>query len=383
MAIVLFDTNRRVGLYPLTYTRAVAELRMGILSIEERWKQLLGEEIYIDTVPYLQPLYSKVPEGLHTFIDALVIPSESLINRIRQMQQGEVLEDETGVVACKAAGKNWLQAMGDGAMIITAISQVQRLQYPHQIIQWNKTFIELDFKLLTKGRVSRPPSFTNQVLHPRNVFIEEGASVEFAIINAKDGPVYIGKNAVVMEGSMMRGPLALCDNAVLKMGTKVYGATTIGPYCTGGGEIKNTVMQAYSNKGHDGYLGDSLVGQWCNFGAGSSNSNVKNTAGDILLWNEYAQAHVNAGNKCGLIIGDYSRVAINAAINTGSVYGICCNVFGEGLLPRALPNFSWGTKGERYDLQKAYGHTDQWKKMKGQALTSEEKAVLQHIFEAL
>src|SRR3954447_9608294 len=209
MAIVLFDTERRVGLYPLTYTRAVAELRMGIFSIQERWKHLLGEEAYIDAVPYLQPLYNKVPEGIHTFIDALVMPSESLINSVRKLQQGEVLEDEMGVVACKAAGKNWLQAMDNGAMIITTVSQVQRLQYPHQIIQWNKSFIESDFKLLTKSRISRPPSFTNQVLHPRNVFIEEGASVEFAIINAKDGPVYIGNNAVVMEGSTIRGPLAL------------------------------------------------------------------------------------------------------------------------------------------------------------------------------
>lgn len=370
-------------MFPLTYTRAVAELRMGIFTIQERWQHLLSEEVYIESVPYLQPLYSKVPAGIHIFIDALVMPSESLVNSIGQLQQGEVLEDESGIVACKVDGENWQQAMDDGAMRFTTISNVQRLQYPHQIIQWNKNFIESDFKLLTKGRTGRPLSFTNQSIHPTNVFVEEGASVEYAIINAKDGPVYIGKNAIVMEGCMIRGPLAVCDHAVLKMGSKIYGATTIGPYCTGGGEIKNTIMQAYSNKGHDGYLGDSLVGQWCNFGAGSSNSNVKNTAGDILLWNEYAQAHVNAGNKCGVIVGDYSRVAINAAINTGSVYGVCCNVFGEGLLPKSLSNFSWGTTGERYDLPKAYTHIDQWKKMKGQTLTNEEKAVLQHIFEAL
>jgi len=344
---------------------------------------LLNEEVYIETVPYLQTLYNAVPEGIHTFVDAQVLPSDDLISSIKQLKQGEVLEDETGIIACKAAGENWQQAMDDGAMNFTAINQVQRLQYPHQILQWNKTFIESDFKLLTNNRSSQSLSFTNQAIHPRNVFVEEGASIEYAIINAKDGPVYIGKNAVIMEGCLVRGPLALCDNAVLKMGTKIYGATTLGPHCTGGGEIKNTVMQAYSNKGHDGYLGDSLIGQWCNFGAGSSNSNVKNTAGDILLWNEHAQAHVNAGNKFGLIMGDYSRIAINAAINTGSVYGVCCNVFGDGLLSKSLPNFSWGTKGERYDLQKAYTHIEQWKKMKGQTLTGEEKAVLQHIFEAL
>jgi UDP-N-acetylglucosamine diphosphorylase/glucosamine-1-phosphate N-acetyltransferase len=382
MAIVLFDTEKRSGLYPLTYTRAVAELRMGIFTIQQRWQCLLNEEVYIDTVSYLQPLYNKAPAGVHTFIDAQVMPSEDLISSIKQLQQGEVLEDETGIIACKAAGENQQQAIDDGAMIFTAVDKVQRLQYVHQIIQWNKNFIETDFELVTKGKSSQPLSSTNQVICPENVFIEEGASVEYAVINAGDGPVYIGKNAIIMEGCLIRGALALCENATLKMGTKIYGATSIGTHCTGGGEIKNTVMQAYSNKGHNGYLGDSVIGQWCNFGAGSSNSNVKNTAGDILVWNDYAQAYVNAGNKFGVIMGDYSRVAINASINTGSVYGVCCNVFGEGLLPKTLPHFSWDINGARYDLQKAYTHIDQWKKMKGQTLTNEEKAVLQHIFEA-
>ena len=382
MAIVLFDTEKRTGLYPLTYTRAMAELRMGICTVQERWQHLLNEDVYIETAPYLQPLYGKAPAGVHTFIDAQVMPADDLINSIKGLQQGEVLEDETGVIACKAAGEDWQQAIDDGAMIFTAIPNVERLQYAHQMMQWNKRFIEYDFTLLTQNKTSRPISSTNHVIHPENVFIEEGAIVEYAVINASEGPAYIGKNAIVMEGCMMRGALALCDKAILKMGTKIYGATTIGSHCTAGGEIKNSIMQGYSNKGHDGYLGDSVVGQWCNFGAGSSNSNVKNTGGDILLWNEYAQAYINAGNKCGVIIGDYSRVAINAAITTGSVYGVCCNVFGEGLLPKTLPNFSWGTNGEKYDLQKAYTHINQWKKMKGQIVTDAEKAVLQHIFEA-
>lgn len=383
MAIVLFDTEKRTGLYPLTYTRAVADLRIGICTVQERWQKLLGEAVFIQTVPYLQPLYDAVPAGIHTFIDAQVLPSEALINQIEDLQQGEVIEDEWGMVACKAAGDNLQQAVDDGAMLFTRISNVQRLLYPHQIIHWNKHFIKRDFKLLTADKTSQPASSANHILHPEHVFIEAGASVECAIINATDGPVYIGKGATVMEGCLIRGAFALCENAVLKMGAKIYGATTIGPYCTGGGEIKNTVMQAYSNKGHDGYLGDSVIGQWCNLGAGSSNSNLKNTAGDILLWNEYAQTHVNAGAKCGVIMGDYSRVAINASINTGSVYGVCCNVFGEGLLPKTLPHFSWGTKGERYDLQKAFAHIGEWKKMKGQQLTNAGKAVLQHIFEAV
>ncbi|TKK68555.1 glucose-1-phosphate thymidylyltransferase [Ilyomonas limi] len=382
MAIVLFDTERRSGLYPLTYTRAVADMRTGICTIQDRWRYLLNEEVYVETALYLQALYTKVPAGIHTFIDAQVMPSDDLINSIKNLQQGEVLEDEAGVVACKAAGESLRQAMDNGAMIFTAVDKVQRLQYAHQMIQWNKHFIEYDFKLLTQNKTSQSLSSTNHIIHPENVFAEEGANVEYAIINAKDGPVYIGKNAVIMEGCMIRGALALCEKAILKMGTKIYGATTIGTHCVAGGEIKNSIVQSFSNKGHDGYLGDSVVGQWCNLGAGSSNSNVKNTAGDILLWNDYAQTYVNAGNKCGVIMGDYSRVAINTAINTGSVYGVCCNVLGEGLLPKTLSNFSWGTTGGKYDLQKAYTHINQWKKMKGQIATDVEKAVLQHIFEA-
>ncbi len=380
MAIVLFDPPAARSLYPLTYTRAAAGLRIGILTIQARWQLLLGEEVYVDTATYLQPLYSPVPEAVHTFINALVTPGETLINSIKQLKQGEVLEDENGIIACKGHGSSLQHAIDDSATLFTTIEQVQRLQYPHQLFQWNENFIESDFKLITAGRKSFALSSANAVVLPQNVFIEEGAQVEYAVINAAGGPVYIGKNATIMEGCLIRGPMALCEGATLKMGTRIYGATTIGPYCVAGGEIKNVIMQGYSNKGHDGYLGDSVIGEWCNIGAGASNSNVKNTAGDVMQWNDHAEGYINAGSKCGVIMGDYSRVAINSSINTGSMYGVCCNVFGEGLLPKRLRNFSWGT-GEEYDLLKALEHITEWKKMKGQALTDEEKAALKHIFE--
>ena len=222
---------------------------------------------------------------------------------------------------------------------------------------------------------------SNQYINPAQIYLEDSATVEFCMINATEGPVYIGKNALVMEGCLLKGPLVINEGAVVKMGTKLYGATTIGPFCTAGGEIKNVVMQGYSNKAHDGYLGDSVIGEWCNFGAGCSNSNVKNTAGNIMLWSESDNAYINAGNKCGLIMGDYTRVAINSSINTGSVYGVSCNVWGNGLLPTRIRNFSWGVSGESYTLLKAMQHIRQWKTFKHKSLTVEEESVLTYIFE--
>lgn len=382
MAIVLFDGPASAGLHPLTYTRAVAGLRMGILTIQQRWQHLLQTPVLVEALPFLQPLYPPVPQEVHTFIDAQVMPSATLLHRIEGLQQGEVLEDEHGIVACKGSGTSYHEVMDHAAMMFSTIGAVPRLQYPHQLMQWNNTWLAQDYSLVTAGKISQPLPATCQAVCPENIFIEEGASVNFSILNAAEGPVYIGKNARIMEGCLLRGPLAVCEEATLKMGTKIYGATTLGPHCTAGGELKNVVMQEYSNKGHDGYLGDSVIGQWCNFGAGSSNSNLKNTAGNVMLWNDYAGQKISAGNKCGVIMGDYCRIAINSSINTGSVFGVCCHVYGQGLLPTALPSFSWGIHGGKYELSKAFVHLAQWKKMKHQTLTDAEKRVLQHIFEA-
>ncbi|MDR0792944.1 MAG: glucose-1-phosphate thymidylyltransferase, partial [Chitinophagaceae bacterium] len=201
------------------------------------------------------------------------------------------------------------------------------------------------------------------------------------VINAVIGPVYIGKGATVMDGAIIRGPLALCEGAVLKAGAKIYGATTLGPYCSGGGEIKNSVLQNYSNKAHDGYLGDSVIGSWCNLGAGTTNSNLKNTAGDIYMPANTKKEKINAGNKCGVIMGDYTRTAINSSINTGSIYGVCSNVFGEGLLPAEIESFIWGNKSDAvYQLDKALEDIARWKKLKNKSLSENEAAVLKHLF---
>lgn len=261
----------------------------------------------------------------------------------------------------------------------------QTIKYPWDIFLQNEKQIREDFKAVTAGRISAPIPPTVQAVHPDNIFIEPGARVSYCIINAENGPVYIGKNAEIMEGALIRGPFALCEGSVVKMGAKIYGATTIGPHCIVGGEIKNSVIFGYSNKAHDGYLGDSVIGEWCNLGAGTSNSNLKNTAAEIKIWSDAEKDFINAGiSKCGLLMGDYSRAAINTSFNTGTMVGICANVFGEGLTPKFIPSFNWGANTqEKYDFDRAVKDISNWKKLKGHDVTEKEKTQLRLIFDKI
>jgi UDP-N-acetylglucosamine diphosphorylase/glucosamine-1-phosphate N-acetyltransferase len=262
--------------------------------------------------------------------------------------------------------------------LITENGSAVTLNNITDIIRLNAWAIVQDFSLICAGRTSMPVSTSNKVINPEGIFIEEGAVVEHCFLNADSGPVYIGKNALLMEGSMLRGPVSIGENAMVKMGTKIYGATSIGPYCTAGGEIKNSVLMGYSNKAHDGYLGDSILGEWCNLGAGTSNSNIKNTGGNIKI--RLGDIEVDAGTKFGLLMGDYSRAAINTSFNTGTVTGVCCNIFSSGLTPKFIDNFAWGCDGIKYKLEKAFADIDNWKKFKGSAVTEKEKAMLTAIY---
>jgi UDP-N-acetylglucosamine diphosphorylase/glucosamine-1-phosphate N-acetyltransferase len=379
MAIILFDNSSRNSLLPLTYTKAVADLRFGILSIRERWETVSRLPVFVHTGKYLQPLYALPGQEEHLWIDASVIPGNDLLDRMLSLDTGCCIADEKGLIAGKAAlafedfdPSNSLAVFQN----ITDHAMVKRIEYPWQLMQWNDPMIRSDYVLITNGRISQPIPSSVNVLQPENIFIEEGAKLSFCTLNASTGPVYIGKKAEIMEGSVIRGPFALGENSVLKLNSRVYGATTLGPSCMGGGEIKNTVMMGYSNKAHDGYLGDSVVGEWCNFGAGSTNSNIKNTAGEIRVWDMDSKQYL----PVGVIIGDYSRVAINSSINTGSVIGVSCNVFGAGLLPTIVPNFSWGAGGTKYEFEKALVDINNWKKLKDQSLSEGESSVLQYIF---
>ena len=325
------DAAIEKGLFPFTLTRSPTDIRIGILTIREKWMQTPGT-------------------GTLASIPSHLLPSPEVVT---SLQQGKALPDE--------------------ALFIT---------HPWHIFHYNDQAIRQDFALLTAGRQSAPIPASNQVRNPEQIFLEPGAVVEDCIINAATGPVWIGKGALVMEGSMIRGPVAICEGSVIKMGAKIYGATTVGPHCVAGGEIKNSVLFGYSNKAHDGYLGDSVLGEWCNLGAGTSNSNLKNNGGEVRIFNPLTARHTGAGTKCGLLMGDYSRAAINTSFNTGTVTGVCCNIFQEGLTPAFIPSFSWGCKGDRYRFDKALQDIAVWKKFKDQELTAQEIQKLQFIFDA-
>lgn len=330
------DTDNRDQLYPFTATRSAADIRVGIFTIREKWNLLFEKKlVQIDNDTTLP---SNVIPGISNAAELLRLSAKDIEPRFPD----------------------------------------QVLQHPWQIFQFNDRELRADFDLLTAGRSSTLISPTNQVSSPSNIFIEEGAKVEHSMLNASTGPIYIGRNAEVMEGCLVRGPFALCEGAVLKMGTKVYGATTIGPYCVAGGELKNVVLFEYSNKAHDGYLGDSVLGAWCNLGAGTSNSNVLNTAGEVKVWDQGVNNYVPVGLKCGLLMGDYSRAAINTSFNTGTVVGVCCNVYGSGFPPKFIPDFTWGK--ERYTFENATRHINNWKKLKGYQLSEHELNLLLHLY---
>lgn len=389
MNIVLFDTQPgREKLFPLTFTRAIANIRMGILTGVERWEKISRTKVQVLTEEYLQPSQQTITPSIadeYLLIDATLLPQTELYTSILSLNEGEAIADEIGFIAGRVKLDQQPVYADDFRNYFTnvvGVATAKRIELPCRIFQWNDEVLRYDFDTIIKGRTSAKSNDTVQIINPSAVFIEEGANISNSILNATAGPIYIGKNSTVMEGCLIRGPFALCEGASLKMGTKIYGATTLGPCCVGGGEIKNAVMMGYSNKAHDGYLGDSVVGEWCNLGAGTSNSNVKNTGSEVKTWNYYEQQFITAGPKAGLIMGDYSRTSINTSINTGTVVGVCCNIFDEGLTPKLIPNFAWGTKElSRYEFDKCLKDIENWKGMKNKKFTPEDRAVLKYVFD--
>lgn len=385
MVIILFDGKAKQNLYPLSETKAVADLRFGIFTAKERWEAISGLPVYIQTENYLSALYEPIPQDEYLLIDASLKDDDTLRAQILLLQANEALIDEHGLIAGRTTKDIMLfnsdTVRDDFFENILVAELAQRLQFAWQIVAWNDEQLRKDFLLMFARSTTQTISETNKIIQPENIIIEEGAVVEHCIINASTGPVYIGKNATVMEGSMLRGPIAICENATVKMGAKIYGATTISSYCVVGGEIKNSVLQSYSNKAHDGYLGDAIIGSWCNLGAGTSNSNVKNSAGEITMQYKQLNEAISVGKKFGFVMGDYCRTAINTSINSGSVIGVCCNIFGDGLTPKNISNFTWGIKNDStYEFVKAVMHINNWKKLKGLELSDAEVSVLKYIF---
>lgn len=378
---ILFDTPERDQLYPFSHTRPVAAFRVGLLTIREKWEKKLGvSPISYFTVDYLQtkyPLIKSPRNKLTVLINGHVLPSDELVQKVQQIQPGHEIYHNGRLLAKAVQGDDFFSIASQ--VRIDFPGEVLRIDQPWQIFQLNARAICDDFTLLTKERTSAPIPASNQVIGPDQVFLEPGARVECSIINASEGPVYIGKNALVMEGCMIRGPFGMGDGAVLKMGTKIYGGTSIGNHSVAGGEIKNTVMFDHSNKSHDGYLGDAVIGEWCNLGAHTCCSNMKNNAGEVRVWMEAMQEAWPAGRKCGVLMGDHSRCGINTMFNTGTVVGVSCNVFGGSFPPKYLPSFSW-SGADRYRLDEALRDADAWMKLKEQTLTEGDRIILTKVF---
>ncbi len=380
MALVLFEHTDAYLLYPFATVRPVADLRVGILSFKERWEILSGQPAFLQSRVYLQELNVPVPEGSHLWLDAALLPNVDLLSAISALQEGDALAYNDRLIAgkptipiSKIEPSNFEKYFNH----ISAISGIQLVSYPADILRENTRMVQFDFDLLagTRKRISIDHFPSSQFICPENIFIEDGASVEYSYINAIRGPVFIAKNAKVLAGSFIQGPFVLGEGSIVKMGSHVYGTTSVGPYCTIGGEIKNSVFLGFSNKAHDGYLGDSIIGHWCNMGAGTTVSNVKNTGSAIQL------AGKDLGKKAGVWLGDYSRTAIHTSINSGTMIGICCNVFGTGLTPKIIPDFSWGfPEFQTYQPEKAIEHITNWKSFKNQPFTEKEKSILRFIF---
>lgn len=357
MQIIFPDAQYWADFLPLTYTRPVAEIRMGILTFKERWQKLLGMDNYAFlTENYLQNKFPEPNGGDSLLIVPNFLPTEKVLEQIKNLERGEALVYDNEVIVANLDMADF--SLSQITKMIDIEEEVLFIKYPADIFSHNEAFLNFDFELMTRGRTSQELSLTNQFLgDKKNLFIEEGAEVECATLNAKTGKIYIGKNAEIMEGALIRGGLALCEGSKINMGAKVYGATTIGPHSKIGGEVNNIVVFGYSNKGHEGFVGNSVIGEWCNLGADTNSSNLKNNYANVKLWNYRQEKFVDTGLQfCGLIMGDHSKSAINTQFNTGTVVGVGANIFKSGFPPNLVKNFSWGGMNgdEKYRLDKAF-----------------------------
>lgn len=387
MQIILFDTEDRISLYPFTLIRPVADIRIGIFSTRERWEIFFKQETFSLTDDYLKAKYPFGSADDLLYIDSKLVPSATLKEAVRNLQPGRGLIKKGRVLAIRSHQQYQFGFTIKNCSEIKFeewTEKIQQLDYPFQITKWNESLIKEDFNEISSTGTTQSISVTNNITSPENIFIEEGAIVEYCYLNASSGPIYIGKNCLIMEGAMIRGPFAMLDEAVVKMGSKIYGTTTIGKKCTIGGEIKNSVFFNYSNKAHDGYIGDAVIGEWCNVGAGASCSNIKNTAGEIKIWNQLLHQWISAGNKCGVMLGDYTKVSINSSLTTGMVSGICCNILTEGLSPKYIADFSWDIKtGEKYNIDKAIRDIENWMNLKNQEVADADHNILKYLYNQL
>ena len=346
MNFILFDNiDVRNNLLPLTYFRPVAEIRCGILTIREKWEKALLQPVSYLTEKYLQEKFPAKYTTDNTYINASLFPDKRLIESILNLKKNDVLVQNSQIIAFRTSEIDFESAQNFKGNTIEFSPEVDGINHTYDIFNKNHQQIHIDFVNITKNKKTEILSKTNTIIGKFPVFIEKGAKIEACIINAEEGPVYFGENSVILEGSMIRGPFAALEHSVVKMGAKIYGGTTIGPHSKVGGEIQGSVFFGYSNKGHDGYLGNSVIAEWCNLGADTNNSNLKNNYSKVKMWNYPQQNFVDTGLQfCGLIMGDHSKCGIATMFNTGTVVGVNSNIFGGDFQPKFFPSFKWGNQ---------------------------------------
>ncbi len=376
MNTILFDHNREAFL-PLTYTRPIADLRIGIVTIKEKWEHYCSF-VSVKTEDYLSAKFQITLTNENLWVNAQVLPNQDIVDEINALQKGEVLvKGDTPIAFISEKFDMESLQKKESKSNFTLLSHIW------EIFSQNGEEIKNDFERITKGRTSQKLDKLSIKVGDYPLFIEEGARIEYAFLNCKQGPIYIGKNAEIMESCIVRGPFAMGENAVLKMGAKIYGPTTLGPFCYAGGELKNVVMTGYSNKVHDGFLGNSVIGEWCNIGADSNTSNLKNNYANIKLWNYLVNQFLDTKLQfCGLIMGDHSKCGINTMFNTGTVVGVSANIFGAGFPRNFIPSFSWGGSAgfSTYKTEKAFEVAEIVTQRRNKSFNEIEKNILSHVF---
>jgi len=385
MNYILFDNFRRNNLLPLTFTRPVCEIRVGIITIREKWEHYLDGRTSTLTQDYLGTKYPIKKEKDNLLINGSICPNDALVKEIKSLKANQALVDDTVIIAMPITEEELNEGDWDKAVIEEKQTEVEYIKINHnwEIFMLNGQAMKEDYKVLTTGRKSQALNDSNTLIGSE-IFIEKGAKVNCAILNTEAGPIYIGKDAEIMEGALIRGPFAIGEGSIVKMGAKIYGPTTIGPFCKIGGEVNNSVFFAYSNKAHDGFIGNSVIGEWCNLGADTNNSNLKNNYEDVKLWSYPDKTFIDTGQQfCGLIMGDHSKTGINTMLNTGTVVGVSSNIFGSGFQRNFIPSFAWGgTHGFNiYQLKKAFQVAERVYMRRGLEFNDVEKDVLRNVFE--
>ncbi len=383
MNYILFDGNVRNNLLPFTYTRPVADIRIGILTIREKWEHYLGLTTTTVTEEYLEEKYPMVEMAENIMINASFLPTEKMAEQIKKLSKNQAIFKDEEVLAFFTT-ESQEEVNFDTYEVLQCKDFFLQVKNTWDIFSLNAIALQADFDLLTEGRTSQKIAKTVNCINKKNIFIEEGATIEFATLNASKGPIYIGKNAEIMEGALVRGPFSLGDNSTLKMGAKIYGATTIGPHCKVGGEVNNVVFFGYANKGHDGFLGNSVIGEWCNLGADTNNSNLKNNYAEVKLWSYETERFTKTGLQfCGLMFGDHSKCGINTMFNTGTVVGVSANIFGGNFPRNFIPSFSWGGSAgfTNYQINKVNEVAKMVMQRRNLEYDAKEQAILAHIFE--